>query len=173
MQKPNSQSHLHEELIELVKQERRITSKILDLLQQVENKAKLDQGSLSLTTLARASRVLNTKSVAEKRSLLLELQNKSTREVDKILAPEMPTEKIPGPAKRYVTESKVIINLDFTENEFENLDRLKALKSHQVKDFKDLIIQSVAQCGRNDPANLQVLCQLCRAHNHFKYMNEN
>ena len=38
MQKENNQSHLHEELIELVKQERRITSKILDLLQQVENK---------------------------------------------------------------------------------------------------------------------------------------
>ena len=186
MQKPNSQSHLHEELIELVKQERRITSKILDLLQQVENrksyigwgysnlfeylvkglgysealayqrkaalkicqaipeiKAKLDQGSLSLTTLARASRVLNTKSVAEKRSLLLELENKSSREVDKILAREMPTEKIPGPAKRYVTESKIRITLDFTESEFENLERLKALKSHQVKDFKELVAMLV------------------------------
>ena len=38
MQNENNQSHLHEELIELVKQERRITSKILDLLQLVENK---------------------------------------------------------------------------------------------------------------------------------------
>jgi len=175
-------NHLHDELIRLVKFERRLTSKILDLLQQVEDrksylswgysnlfqylvkglnysealayqrkaalricetlpevKTKLDQGSLSLTTLARASRVLNTKNIQEKRELITQLENKSTREVDKILASAGPLQTTPGPAKRYVNESTVRVTLDFSENEFENLERLKALKSHTVKDFKDLV----------------------------------
>ena len=178
----NSNNHLHDELIQLVKVERRITSKILDLLQQVEDrksylswgysnlfqylvkglnysealayqrkaalricqslpevKTKLDQGSLSLTTLARASKVLNTKSIQEKRDLILELEDKSAREVDKILASAGPLQATPGPAKRYVNESTVRVTLDFSENEFNNLERLKALKSHKVKDFKELV----------------------------------
>ena len=178
----NSSSHLHEELIKLVKFERRITSKILDLLQQVEDrksylswgysnlfqylvkglnysealayqrkaalkicqsipevKAKLDQGSLSLTTLARASKVLNTKSIQEKRELITELENKSAREVDKILASAGPLQTTPGPAKRYVNESTIRVTLDFSESELKNLERLKALKSHKVKDLKDLV----------------------------------
>ncbi len=119
---------IHEKLLKLVKLERRITSKVLDLLQAIENnrsylewgysslfeylvkglgyseslayqrkaalkiceaipevKQKLDEGSLSLTTLARANKVLNTKTISEKRELLLELENKPSFEVDKIL----------------------------------------------------------------------------------------
>lgn len=179
----NNQIHLHENLLNLVRMERRITSKVLDLLQEVEDhksylawgysnlfeylvrglsysealayqrkaalkicqvihevKQKLDSGRISLTTLARANKVLNTKSISEKRSLLIELENKPTREVDKILAREMPLEiKTPGPAKRYVNDSTVRITLDFSEGEFANLERLKALKSHQVADLKNLI----------------------------------
>jgi hypothetical protein len=179
----NENSHLHEKLLLLIKVERRITSKILDLLQEVENnkvylawgysnlfeylvrglnysealayqrkaalkiceaipevKEKSDSGSISLTTLARANKVLNTKSVSEKRNLILELENKPTREVDKILAREWPHEiKTPGPAKRYVNESTLRVTLDFSEAEFASLERLKALKSHQVTDFKSLI----------------------------------
>ena len=183
MQTQNNQIHLHETLLNLVKIERRVTSKILDLLQKVEDhksylawgysnlfqylvrglnysealayqrkaalklcqvvpeiKEKLDNGSISLTTLARANKVLNTKSVSEKRNILIELENKSTREVDKILAKEMPCEmKTPGPAKRYVNESTVRVTLDFSDVEYGNLERLKALKSHQVADLKNLI----------------------------------
>ena len=153
------QSHalvLHEKLLKLVKLEKRITSKVLDLLQAIENKKsylewgysnlfeylvkglgyseslayqrkaalkicevipeikqKLDQGSLSLTTLARANKVLNTKTIPEKRKLLLELENKPSIEVDKILAREMPLElKSPGPAKRYVNESTIRLTLN-------------------------------------------------------------
>lgn len=181
-----SNNHLHDELIKLVKFERRITSKILDLLQQVEDrksylawgyanlfqylvkglnysealayqrkaalkicqslpevKTKLDQGSLSLTTLARASKVLNTKSIQEKRELITELENKSAREVDKILAGAGPLQTTPGPAKRYVNESTVRVTLDFSANEYNSLERLKALKSHKVKDFKELVAQLV------------------------------
>ena len=186
----NNQKHLHEKLLKLVKFERRITSKVLDLLQQIETnksylawgysnlfeylvrglnysealayqrkaalkickalpevKAKLDNGSISLTTLARANKVLNTKGVAEKRSLILELENKPTREVDKILAREWQYDiegdnkvkiKPPGPAKRYVNDSTVRITLDFSESEFASLERLKALKFHQVVDLKNL-----------------------------------
>ena len=183
MKVQNNQSHLHEKLLKLVKFERRITSQVLDLLQEVESnkaylawgyanlfeylvrglnysetlayqrkaamkicealpevKEKLDSGSISLTTLARANRVLNTKSVSEKRSLITELENKPTREVDKILARERPYGiKTPGPAKRYVKDATVRITLDFSEVEFNGLERLKALKSHQVADLKSLI----------------------------------
>jgi hypothetical protein len=178
---------LHEKLLRLVKLERRITSKVLDLLQEVENnksylawgysnlfeylvrglnysealayqrkaalkiceaipeiKEKLDSGSISLTTLARANKVLNTKNISEKRSLIAELENKPTREVDKILAREWhlstPLEiKTPGPAKRYVNGSTLRISLDFSQEEFDRLEKLKALKSHQVADLKNLI----------------------------------
>src|SRR5687767_4945371 len=124
---------LHIELLKLIKLKRRLTSKILTLLQTVEDdraylawgysnlfeylvrglgysealayhrmaavkicrelpevKDKLDQGSLSMTTLARANRILNTRSLQEKRSFITELENKSTREIDKILARENP-----------------------------------------------------------------------------------
>ncbi len=183
MNTQNDQIYLHEKLLKLVKFERRITSKILNLLQQVEDnksylgwgysnlfeylvrglnysealayqrkaalkicqalpevKEKLDNGSISLTTLARANKVLNTKSISEKRNLILELENKPTREVDKILAREWPHEsKTPGPAKRYVKNSTVRITLEFSEEEFNRVERLKALKSHQVIDLKSLI----------------------------------
>ena len=130
------QNIIHEKLLELVKQERKLVSQILDLLQTVQDqklylsfgyvnlfeylvrglgyseslayqrkaalkicaelpeiKEKLNQGSLSLTTLARANKALHTKTIEEKRILISELENKSTREVDKILArtcPEVP-----------------------------------------------------------------------------------
>lgn len=182
---------IHEKLLDLVKQERKLISQILDLLQAVQDqklhlewgygnlfeylvrglgyseslayqrkaalkicaelpevKEKLDQGTLSLTTLARANKILNTKTVFEKRELILELENKSTKEVDKILARTNITQTFPGPAKsrvinkkaqRYIDASTIRISLDFTEEEFQNLERLKALKSHQVTDMKELI----------------------------------
>ena len=174
---------IHEQLLELVRQERKLVSQILDLLQEVQDqklylsfgyanlfeylvrglgyseslayqrkaalkicaelpevKIKLDQGALSLTTLARANKVLHTKTIEEKRILISELENKSTREVDKILArtcPEVP--KVHARAKRYVNDTTVRITLDLSEDEFKSLERLKALKSHKVKDFKDLL----------------------------------
>jgi len=185
------QNLIHEKLLDLVKQERKLISQILDLLQTVQDqklylewgygnlfeylvrglgyseslayqrkaalkicaelpevKQKLDQGTLSLTTLARANKTLNTKTVFEKRELLLELENKSTREVDKILARANITQTFLGPAKscvinkkaqKYMDASTIRITLDFTEEEFQNLERLKALKSHQATDMKELI----------------------------------
>ncbi len=173
--------HLHVELLQLVRSERRFTSNILSLLQEVENnrsyldwgysslyaylvhglgysealayqrkaalkicqsvpevKEQLDRGGISLTVLARANKVLRTKSTSEKRSLLVELENKSTREVDQILAREW-TGEIPGPAKRCATSSSVQVTLDFTAEEFRNFERLRALKSHQVTELKDLV----------------------------------
>lgn len=177
------QNPLHEKLLKLVHLERRITSQIIDLLQEIENskaylewgysnlfeylvkglgyseslayqrkaalkicqvlpeiKEKLENGSLSLTTLARASRVLYTKTLDEKVSLLSELENKSTREADKILARLAPEEpKLHASTKRRVSEKSVRLTMDFSEEEFQKLERLKALKSHQVKDMKELI----------------------------------
>jgi hypothetical protein len=172
---------LHEKLLKLVKEERKITSQIIELLQELENsraylewgygnlfeylvkglgyseslayqrkaaikicqilpevKEKLDSGALSLTTLARASRVLNTKTLTQKVSLLTELENKSTREVDKILARISP-EKVHASTKRRVNEQTIRLAMDFSEEEYQKLERLKALKSHQIKDIKELV----------------------------------
>ena len=118
--------------------QRKAALKICKALPEV--KEMLDSGSISLTTLARANKVLNTKSVSEKKSLLIELENKPSREVDKILGREWPGETItPGPAKRYVNEQTIRITFDFSEEEFKNLERLKALKSHQVSGLKSVI----------------------------------
>lgn len=173
--------NLHERLLKLVRIERRITSKILDILQEVEDgrlylgwgysnlfeylvrglgyseslayqrkaalkicatlpeiKEKLDQGVLSLTTLARANKILHTKTLTEKRELLLELENKSTREVDKILSRIQP-KVVHAPTKRYVNEHTIRITLNLNEESFQRLERLKALKSHQVADYQELI----------------------------------
>jgi hypothetical protein len=164
--------------------ERRLNSKILNLLQQVEDdrsylawgysnlfqylvhglgysealayqrksalkicktlpevKEKLDQGSLSLTTLARANKVLNTKTKDEKRNLISELENKSTRQIDQILARENPGSfTVPRSEKRFVTGNTVRITIDLTEEEFAFLERLKALKSHKAKNLKEVIV---------------------------------
>lgn len=177
-------NELHLELLKLIKIERRLTSKILELLQRVEDdkaylawgyhnlfeylvrglgysealayqrkaalkicktlpevKAKIDQGSLSLTTLARANKVLNTKTLIEKRNLLIELENKSTRQVDQILARENPGSlSTPRSENRRITNNTIRVTIDLSEEEFASLERLKALKSHQVKNTKDLIL---------------------------------
>jgi hypothetical protein len=184
---------LHNNLLLLVQQERRLTSKILDLLQKVEDqklylnsgyanlfdylvrglgyseslayqrkaalklckvlpetKEKINQGALSLATIARANRVLNTKSIPEKRELLQQLENKSSRQVDKILARDNlvhnnMTQTFLCSREQYVRDQnqsgliKVRVNLEFTEEEFSQLEKLKALKSHQVRDLKDLV----------------------------------
>lgn len=179
-QKQNHGS-IHQKLLNLVQAERRITSEILELLQEIENtraymgwgyahlfdylvkglgyseslayqrkaalkicavipevKEKLNNGSLSITTLARANKVLSTKTISKKRELLLELENKPAAVVDKILAREMPDLKSPGPAKRYVNENTIRITFDLSEEEFQKLEKLKALKSHQTTEIKTL-----------------------------------
>ena len=176
---------LHDSLLQLVQQERRLTCQILDLLQKVEDeklylasgyanlfeylvrglgyseslayqrkaalklcnvlpeiKEKINEGSLSLATIARASRVLNTKSIPEKRELLEELENKSSRQVDQILAradDTHVTQTFPCSREQPINDSMVRLTFDFTAEEFEQLKKLKALKSHQVKDYKDLV----------------------------------
>jgi hypothetical protein len=146
-----------------------------------EIKEKINQGSLSLATIARASRVLNTKSVSEKRNLLKELENKSSRQVDKILASDLMTQNFPcsgvknqgpneltfdlnpefvgvtnntdGNSNKALTSgalqvgvsvaaSNKLLNkvtLELTEVEFAQLQKLKALKSHQVKNISELV----------------------------------
>lgn len=116
--------------------QRKAALKICQVLPEI--KEKLDSGSLSLTTLARASKVLKTKALPEKASLLSELENKPTREVDRILARISPVE-FHASTKRRVNEQTIRLTMDFSEEEYQKLERLKALKSHQVKDVKELI----------------------------------
>lgn len=104
-----------------------------------EIKEKLNDGRLSITTLARANKVLKTKTVSEKRALLAELEQKPALEVDKILARELPEFRSPDPAKRYVNEQTIRITLDLQEADFQKLENLKALKSHQATDLKTLV----------------------------------
>jgi hypothetical protein len=88
---------------------------------------------------------LNTKTKDEKRSLLAELENKSTRQIDQILARENPGVLnmgvgLPRSEKRFVTGNTVRVTIDFTEEEFACLERLKALKSHTAKNLKEVIV---------------------------------
>jgi len=92
-----------------------------------ELKEKIDQGKLSYTTLSVAFKTLKKKPTIEKKQILKSLENKSTREVKKLLAePAKPIQ-----IKRTVYQEKVHLRLELSHELNEKLERLKALKSHQ------------------------------------------
>ncbi len=161
---------LHNEILELRKQEKKISAEILEKLQLIENKRsylpmgysslfdylnrglgysssrayerqsclkltkefpelkdKIDQGQLSYSTITKAFKTLKKKPTEEKRQILKSLENKSAREVKKLLAEPMKPIKI----KQTTYKEKVVLRLELSHDFNEKLHRLKALKSHQ------------------------------------------
>lgn len=92
-----------------------------------ELKEKIDQGKLSYTTLSVAFKTLKKKPTEEKRQFLKNLENKSTREVKRLLAePSKPIQ-----IKKSIYKEKVVLRLELSHELNEKLERLKALRSHQ------------------------------------------
>lgn len=178
---------MHDKLIKLVRIERKITIRVLELLQRVsdsnlhltwgysnlydyltrglgysegvayqriaairimrevpEIKEQISSGALSFSTLAKSYKVLKNKSATEKRKILNQLNNKTYREVDKILATEAPQETLVS-KKHYVNSNTIRITIDVSEQEYESIEKLRALRSHIAKNDRDLLLLLVQE----------------------------
>jgi hypothetical protein len=168
---------MHDKLLRLVRIERKVTSRILDLLPRVkylelgysnlydylvrglgysegvayqrlsairiikdvpEVKEKIERGVLSFSSLAKASAHLRKKTLVQKKELLVRLENKSAREVEKLLSSG---ESTLLSKKRYVNSQTIRITMDVSEDEYQEIQKLRALKSQ--KNDKDLFIKLV------------------------------
>ena len=161
---------IHQELLNLRDQERRITSKILDKLQLLQDckgylkmgysslfdylvrglkysettayqrqtcvrltvevpeiKEKIDEGSLSVSSLSMVYKHIKDKPTEDKRDVLKKIENKSTREAKKLFTEPMKPIKI----KKTEYKDKVYLRLELTHEENKKLEKLKALKSHK------------------------------------------
>lgn len=88
---------------------------------------KIDQGSLSVSAITSAFKHIRHQPIEQKREVLTQIENKSSREVKQIFAEPM------KPIKIVKTEyqDKVYIRLELTHEQNKKLEKLKALKSHQ------------------------------------------
>ena len=102
-----------------------------------EIKQKMDQGKLSLSSVVSAYKHIKTKPVREKRQILKQIENKSSREVKRMLAPKAPQTKI----KEAVYQDKVILKLELSHKEYEDFKRLEALKSHRKESLFNLLVE--------------------------------
>ena len=161
---------IHNELLALRASEKKLTSEILEKLQQMEDlkgylnlgysslfdylvrglnysesiayqrqacvrlarelpevKEKLDQGALTVSTVAAAFKHIRKQSTEGKREVLSTLENKSAREVKKILTPVA----APIEIKKTVYQDKVHLRLELSHELNAKLEKLKALKSHK------------------------------------------
>ena len=103
-----------------------------------EIKEKIQAGTLTYSTVTAAYKTLKKKSTTEKKVILQRLENKSVREVKRLLAEPAKPIKI----KKTHYQNKVILRLEMSHDQNEKLERLKALKSHSgdlEKLFAELI----------------------------------
>jgi hypothetical protein len=168
---------MHDKLLRLVRIERKVTGRLLDLLPRVnyfelgysnlydylirglgysegvayqrlsairiikdvpEVKQKIESGVLSFSSLAKASAHLRKKTLVQKNELLVRLENKSAREVEKLLSSG---ESTLLSKKRYVNSQTIRITMDVSEEEYQEMQKLRALKSQ--KNDKDLFLHLV------------------------------
>ncbi len=195
----NKHEHLHNEILNLVREERALTSKIIEGLQRVadekihlkmgyptlfaycnqalgyseacayrriatvriarelpEIKEKLDDGALSLTTLAMAQTLFRREQLtpAEKRSVLKKIENKSKFETEKILLQHTEAKDLFMPKARFkmMTHSTTQIQLTVNNDVIRKLNRIKALRSHKnpnlsyenlINDMCDFILKKI------------------------------
>ena len=103
-----------------------------------EIKNKIDQGVLTLSTVATAFKHIRKKLVEEKRQILKSLEEKSAREAKKMFLEPMPAIKI----KKTEHADKVLLRLELTHEQNQKLEKLKALKSHKYN-IESLLIHLI------------------------------
>lgn len=140
---------------------RRISAaRLLRELPAVEE--KILSGSVSLTNVAQAGIFLrkearngNSFSLDEKRNLLFELEDKSTREVDRILMSKSDQPEIHFKERVSLkTETTTEVRLYFDEETMAALNRLKEIWSHAIPHagFADLIKRAATEAvAKHDP----------------------
>tara|TARA_B100001248_G_scaffold262158_2_gene256450 strand:- start:8586 stop:9359 length:774 start_codon:yes stop_codon:yes gene_type:complete len=102
-----------------------------------ELKVKVSEGKLSYTTLARSYKFIKDQSTEAKRATLSTLENQSSRKALEILEKQSLAPEIKVHKRCY--QDKVRITIDLSHEEYERLQRLKALSSHAHENYEKLI----------------------------------
>jgi hypothetical protein len=120
---------------------RRINAmKLLKELPELE--VKIETGELTLTNIAQAQTFFNSQSkdsnqkceIEDKKEILKNLENKSTREAERTLL-QLSPESLPKERLRQLTEDKMELRLILDQETKEALDKIKALLSHRHKNL--------------------------------------
>lgn len=102
---------------------------------------KILNGDLTLSNLAQAGQLFKNEDIQEpekKKEILAELENKSSRECDKILMgyksePDLPPEKIKRTTNKFTT-----VKFNFSDNTIELFDKVQAQLSHRRFNYDEL-----------------------------------
>jgi hypothetical protein len=113
----------------------------------------LEEGKLSLTNLVKAQVFFNQEKVrvgkavsqAEKKELLQELEGKSTRECERLLAERSPMAVLPQERERALSGNHTQISFTADEKLMEELERIRALWGHEGKLGYAELIQKMAE----------------------------
>jgi hypothetical protein len=114
--------------------------KLLKELPELE--VKIETGDLTLTNIAQAQTFFNSQSkdsnqkceIEDKKEILKNLENKSTREAERTLL-QLSPESLPKERLRQLTEDKMELRLILDQETKEALDKIKALLSHRHKNL--------------------------------------
>jgi len=100
------------------------------LLREIpEVESKIEQGSISLTTVTKIQSHCREAPMEIKRSLLFAMEGKSSREVDQAIA-ESSTVKSFRETTRWIAPNTIELKLFLEKPTFSSLDKLRAVKSH-------------------------------------------
>ena len=117
--------------------------RLLFTLPKAESKqveAALQSGELSLSTVSTLQRFISNEkkerqksySVTEKMALIAEVKNKSTRDVERVLAKVSPESAKPRDFQRAVTATDTVMRFTADAELISKLERLKEILSHQL-----------------------------------------
>ena len=112
------------------------------------------EGKLNLTTLSIASDFFKGEKInnpEQKRSIIINLQNKSSRDVEKLLFEKSsPDSNFRRKSRlKRVSATDWELTVTITEKLKTSLDRIRNLKSHSIQNYEDLITIMVAQTLKN------------------------
>tara|TARA_B100001248_G_C27398388_1_gene467575 strand:- start:2522 stop:3292 length:771 start_codon:yes stop_codon:yes gene_type:complete len=119
----------------------------LRLLREMpELKDKVREGKLSYTTIARSYKFIKEQPTAKKRATLSSLENQSSRKALEILEKQSPAPEIQVQKRHY--QDRVRLTIDLSHEEYEKLQRLKALSSHRYGSYEELIKSFIAKAHK-------------------------
>jgi hypothetical protein len=142
----------------------------MKLLKAVPEAAvSIENGSLNLSTVSavqtffkREEKELGkTYSQAQKRELLHTIENKSKREVEKILMTLSPDSSVPAEKERKVTLTLTELRIILSEDGMRNLEKAKALLSHQTDGSNGKVIERLIEIAleKMDPVKKEERAQ--------------
>lgn len=106
-----------------------------------ETAASVESGAMTLSTLSTVQTFLKREEKAgqsytreEKKELLQSIENKSKRDVEKILIERSPESAIPAEKQKIVAPDRIELKVVLTEAQLEKLEKIRGLLAHQIPD---------------------------------------